>query len=159
MKAEGVPGKQRGANISVMGVLAASGNLKDSTEWQYVELYGKTGPNQNSITVACRLGGYGEESTGKAMFDDISLHGLSGNPLGKNVQLLFDRTPPERRPKKFNLKQVSVQIQLKKSYQKGFVSISSNLLDTSEMETDEIRKAVEEAKKRQNQEKKGRWLH
>jgi Gpi18-like mannosyltransferase len=90
LRAEGVPENQRGANISVMGVFASSIDIKKSgKEWKYVELYGKTGPKQNSITVACRLGGYGEESRGTAFFDEIHLFKLSGNPVGRNVMAFF----------------------------------------------------------------------
>lgn len=85
-----VPQNQRGANLSVMGVFASSADVTNSgNEWRYVELFGKTGPKQNSITVACRLGGYGEESNGIAFFDDIHLYRLSGNPIGKNVMNFF----------------------------------------------------------------------
>ncbi|MBN2441395.1 MAG: glycosyltransferase family 39 protein, partial [Spirochaetales bacterium] len=97
LKGEDVPSDGRGpkgANISIIGVVASTGNIKNETDkWTYVELYGKTGPNQHTLTVACRLGGYGEESIGKAYFDDISLRRLGGNPLGKNVENFYqDKT-------------------------------------------------------------------
>ncbi len=70
--------------------------------------------------------------------------------LLRNVALLFEHTPPPRRKKQFNLKQIMVQLQLRKSYQTGSLSFASALLDTGEMKLEEIRKAVEAAKKRQN---------
>lgn len=92
IRSEGIPDKDKGANLSVvMGVFASSRDVKNTgSEWQYVELYGKTGPNQRTITIGCRLGGYGEESQGTAFFDDISCIKLSGNPIGKSVVNFYE---------------------------------------------------------------------
>ena len=70
--------------------------------------------------------------------------------LLKNVKLLFERTPPARGQKKFNLKEVLIQLHLKKSYESGAMSFDSSLLETDKIKMDEVKKAVEEAKKRQN---------
>ncbi|MBN2536203.1 MAG: glycosyltransferase family 39 protein [Spirochaetales bacterium] len=90
IRSEGIPERQIGGNLSVMDVFASSVDVRNSGEvWKHVELYGKTGPDQNSIIVGCRLGGYGEESRGTAFFDDISLYKLSGNPVGREVMNFY----------------------------------------------------------------------
>ena len=78
--------------------------------------------------------------------------------LLKNVNLLFEHTPPQRRPKKSNLRQVLVQIHLKKIYQSGDFSLTSALLDVDEIESEEFKKALEEAKKRQEAGNSGKWI-
>ncbi len=73
IRAEGVEGGH-GANFSVEGVYAFSDKCFDTEgEWEYIEYYGETGPDQDEITVFARLGGYSGESTGKAAFADLSL--------------------------------------------------------------------------------------
>lgn len=62
-----------GANISVVGSLATSQGVYGTTEWQTVELVGKTGADQTELTVCVRIGGYGAEAQGGAWFDDISV--------------------------------------------------------------------------------------
>ncbi|MBE5783499.1 MAG: phospholipid carrier-dependent glycosyltransferase [Clostridiales bacterium] len=63
-----------GANLSIEGIYVFSQSLYDTQgDWQEVTLYGRTGPNQRSVTVYARLGGYSGEATGQAYFDGISL--------------------------------------------------------------------------------------
>ena len=63
-----------GANLSIEGIYAFSDRLYDTKgEWQKVEYYGETGPEQTEITVFVRLGGYSGESKGTAAFDRLSL--------------------------------------------------------------------------------------
>jgi len=78
--------------------------------------------------------------------------------LLKNVNLLFEHTPPQRRPKKFNLRQVMIQIHLKKIYQPGGLSLASALLGTDALDNEEFKKALEEAKKRQDAGHSGKWM-
>lgn len=78
--------------------------------------------------------------------------------LLKNVDFLFNNTPPPVRPKNFNLKQVLIQIHLKKSFQTGSLSLVSSLLNTEEIHSEEVKKAVEEAKKRQKIDQSGIWV-
>jgi DNA-binding response OmpR family regulator len=78
--------------------------------------------------------------------------------LLKNVDFLFNNTPPPVRPKRFNLKQVLVQIRLKKSYQTGGLCLISSLLNAEEVQSEDIKKAVEEAKKRQKIDQSGNWI-
>ncbi|MCR5567441.1 MAG: phospholipid carrier-dependent glycosyltransferase [Clostridiales bacterium] len=73
IRAENVKGGH-GANFSVEGVYAFSDKCYDTEgEWEYIEYYGETGPEQDEITVFARLGGYSGESTGSAAFADLSL--------------------------------------------------------------------------------------
>ena len=63
-----------GANLSIEGIYAFSEKIYDTAgEWQKIEYYGETGPDQYEITVFVRVGGYSGESKGSASFDRISL--------------------------------------------------------------------------------------
>ena len=62
---------------------SASRDLKGtSAGWEYLELYGKTGPEQKMFEVTLALGGYGNLTTGKAWFDDYSIEELDSLPAG-----------------------------------------------------------------------------
>lgn len=72
-----------GANISVLGSTSAAGDLKSTGgKWVYVEMYGRTRPDQASLAVVVRLGFYGSLATGYAMFDDVALQAVSALPAG-----------------------------------------------------------------------------
>jgi hypothetical protein len=79
-----------GANISVLGLLTIPPKdyKNTGTTWQYLELFGKTGPRQNEIAIVCRLGFYGSLLTGTAYFDDINLVKVSQVP--SETQLILD---------------------------------------------------------------------
>ncbi|HQH12558.1 MAG TPA: response regulator [Candidatus Sumerlaeota bacterium] len=77
--------------------------------------------------------------------------------LLRNVELLFEQKPQPQTPKTYNLKQVLVQIQLLKSFQNGIMKISSALLDTDELQTSKMRKAIEDVKKRQTLDRNDIW--
>ena len=80
IRADGVE-KGRGANLSIEGLYAFSESVYDTHgEWQYIEYYGETGPDQYSLTVYARLGGYSGESTGTAWFSDIRLRAVDSIP-------------------------------------------------------------------------------
>jgi DNA-binding response OmpR family regulator len=78
--------------------------------------------------------------------------------LLKNVDFLFQNTPPPVRPKQFTIKQVLVQIHLKKSYQTGGLCLVSSLLNVDELKSEDVKKAVEETKKRQKLDQSGNWI-
>jgi hypothetical protein len=81
IKAKNITGAQVGANISVLGVKGSSDSVLDTRdEWVYVEVYGKTGPAQESFAVVPRLGFYGNLVTGIAYFDDIRLEKVEKSP-------------------------------------------------------------------------------
>ena len=70
-----------GANISVLGSTSAAGDLRDTgNRWEYVELYGRTGPAQESLGVLMRLGFYGSLAKGIALFDDARLEEVGAVP-------------------------------------------------------------------------------
>ena len=64
----------RGANLSIGGLYIFSKGIFDaSDDWRYVELYGRTGPEQRTVTLFVRVGGYSGLSIGHALFDDLTL--------------------------------------------------------------------------------------
>ena len=80
IRAEDVKGGH-GANLSVEGVYAFSEKCFDTEgDWEYIEYYGETGPDQDEVTVFARLGGYSGESTGRAAFADLSLTKVDSVP-------------------------------------------------------------------------------
>lgn len=91
MKAEGGDPERTGGNLSVSGSLAVSQDYADTDgQWVPVELYGKTGFFQGEITVALRVGFYGEENVGSAWFDDVVVEAVDEVPAGVTVQSLQD---------------------------------------------------------------------
>ncbi|MBR6753733.1 MAG: glycosyltransferase family 39 protein [Clostridia bacterium] len=83
-----------GANLSVDGVYAFSPSVfQAEDEWQEVALYGRTGTEQTSVIVYARLGGYGGESTGHALFQDLSFTRISQVPDGEMVHNFFIPQP------------------------------------------------------------------
>lgn len=85
--------KGHGANLSVEGIYAFSDKCFDTEgEWEYIEYYGETGPEQHSLTVFARLGGYSGESTGKAWFANLSLTKVNRVP-GDGIADLWYRAP------------------------------------------------------------------
>ena len=70
-----------GAGISVLGCMASSEYVYSTLgEWVKVDLYGRTGKNQKTISVALRVGGYSALNTGKAWFDDVSVTRVKSVP-------------------------------------------------------------------------------
>jgi len=66
---------------TVMKALAVSKAFRDTQgKWEYAELFGKTGPNQTTLEVCCRIGVYGQEDKGKAWFDDYTVNALANAP-------------------------------------------------------------------------------
>ena len=58
VKAEGCQIERAGAGISLENTFVSSDSAYDTDgEWTRVTLYGKTGSNQKSMTVMCRVGG------------------------------------------------------------------------------------------------------
>ena len=90
------PDKGRGANLSVEGVYVFSPSVFGTEDWQQITLYGRTGPDQNVVTVLARLGGYGGESEGKAYFDDIRLEKVTGDIPEAAYALDWFKTQPQQ---------------------------------------------------------------
>ena len=73
-----------GASVSVKDTFVYSEPVYDTNgEWVRLTLYGKTAADQKSITVMCRVGGYGSLETGRAWFDDVSVTRVDGVPDGE----------------------------------------------------------------------------
>lgn len=75
-----------GANLSVMhpDLYTTSKDFKDTWgEWKYLEYNVRTG-QQETMIVAVRLGGFGNDTMGKASFDDFRLEEIT-DPTGLTV--------------------------------------------------------------------------
>ena len=84
-----------GATLSIGGVFVYSESKYDTAgRWDYVELYGRTGPKQTTLDVFCRVGGYSNLGTGSARFDDIALVKLDKAPAGASVYDFFTDDAP-----------------------------------------------------------------
>ena len=75
IRTEGVTGGA-GANIALRDLIAVSDSLYGDNGWTKVELVGRTGPTQDSMTVSCRVGGYSADASGTAWFDDFTVEKL-----------------------------------------------------------------------------------
>ena len=60
-------------NYSVDGVYCYSEPVFGTTDWQRITLYVKTAPGQDSLRVALRLGGYGQQAAGSASFSGVDM--------------------------------------------------------------------------------------
>ena len=97
-KAEGISDTGIGANISVKGTFSYSDQLYDTDgEWVELIVYGKTGGDQDELTLCARLGGYSGTTTGSAWFDSFSMKKVDAAPEGFAV---LDFDPPETSSKK-----------------------------------------------------------
>lgn len=86
IKAENCKKERKGANVSVIhgAVLGTSRDFKDTQgKWEYVEYYINTDKEQENLTVAVRLGGFGSVTTGKASFYDFSIIEVDENSAVK----------------------------------------------------------------------------
>ena len=85
VRAEGIGASGYGANLSISGLSVYSDMVYDTGgDWVELSLTGRTGPEQTSLTVFARIGGYGDENlnTGQAWFDNLSLVELSDAEAG-----------------------------------------------------------------------------
>ena len=74
IRASGCDEDGYGATLSIEDVFVYSDGLYDTDgQWEYVELYGRTGPKQSTLTVFGRVGGYGMLSRGTASFDNLAV--------------------------------------------------------------------------------------
>ncbi|WP_438445933.1 glycosyltransferase family 39 protein [Gorillibacterium sp. sgz5001074] len=95
IRAESAGTGAKGANLSVMGSLETSADYADTHgQWQFVELYGRTGAKQKELKAAVRLGGYGSLNKGKAYFDDIVLEEVGSAPAGAKVISFMEEQAP-----------------------------------------------------------------
>jgi dolichyl-phosphate-mannose-protein mannosyltransferase len=89
VRSRNVGSKARGAGISVTDILDGSADVKGGgTGWQTLEFYGKTGPDQNKLSVTVGIGGYGSMNSGTAWFKDVTVNKVSSVPAGIRVAAL-----------------------------------------------------------------------
>jgi hypothetical protein len=89
IKTQNVSDNVLGANLSLEGITAHSRDVKGTVdEWQYAELYIRTGEGVNTLKLSLGLGGYGNLNIGKASFDDAVLEEVDSIPEGVNFALV-----------------------------------------------------------------------
>jgi Gpi18-like mannosyltransferase len=82
VRAIGVTGTGFGASLAVLGGFENTRELKGADSgWQPVSMWFKTKPGQNEVTVACRLGNYGQIAAGEAWCTGIELTAIGRPPL------------------------------------------------------------------------------
>lgn len=94
VKAEGCDEARNGAGVSIEDTFVSSEYVYDTDgDWVKLTLYGKTGADQNYITVMARVGGYGSLNVGRAWFDDMELVRLKNAPTDA-AWVSFATNPP-----------------------------------------------------------------
>lgn len=71
IKTVGIKNKGAGAFLVVDDMGMKTQEIRGTQNWQYVQVTGKTRPDQDKVKVQCRLGYYGAPNEGKAFFDQI----------------------------------------------------------------------------------------
>jgi dolichyl-phosphate-mannose-protein mannosyltransferase len=99
VKTENVGEDTKGAYISVDEITDTSRDIRGTSDWEYVELYGVTEKKQDSITLSIALGGYSSTNTGKAWFDDVVVEKVDKLPSNVNVVNLYPDDTPAETPK------------------------------------------------------------
>lgn len=105
VKTENVVGGA-GANIGVYGIAVHSSPVTGSSDWQKIELVGRTADGQKTLPVSVGVGGHGEVSSGTAWFDNITVEKLSSAPgdaviLGETRQSSSSSSDEEKVPTSF----------------------------------------------------------
>ncbi len=91
VKAQGLNPDEGGAGFSILGTYAGFPSVYDTQgEWVFLDCHVKTHKSQTSVTVAARLGFYSQDTSGSAMFDDVSLTQADAVPEGVTPILLRD---------------------------------------------------------------------
>ena len=90
IRAEGCDEGGYGASLSLENVFVYTDPVYDTGgEWQYVEMYGRTAPDQTGMTVFARVGGYGTLARGRASFDNLEVVELDEAPEGAVVNEFY----------------------------------------------------------------------
>ncbi len=79
-------GAESGASIGIFDSPCRSYYVYGNTDWTNVTVYGKTGPDTESVKIALRLGNYGADASGIAYFDDVTFSRV--DELPENVTAL-----------------------------------------------------------------------
>ncbi len=91
VKAGGLNPAEGGAGFSVLDTYASFPKVFDTQgEWAFLDCYITTRRDQRSLTVAARLGFYSRDTSGSALFDDVSLEKAVSVPEGVTPILLRD---------------------------------------------------------------------
>ncbi|MDQ0196674.1 glycosyltransferase family 39 protein [Paenibacillus wynnii] len=86
VKVVSAEGDGTGANILAVGIGSGYPSVIDTAgDWQYLEFFGQTGPEQTVFGIGASLGGYSSLIKGKAYFDDLSVELLEAAPVGKDI--------------------------------------------------------------------------
>ncbi len=81
IRALGVTGQGFGASLGIMGGFEHSREIEGADSgWQQVSMWFKTKAGQNDVTVACRLGNYGQIAAGEAHCTGIALTPVAAPP-------------------------------------------------------------------------------
>ncbi|WP_055106494.1 phospholipid carrier-dependent glycosyltransferase [Paenibacillus ihumii] len=81
-----IGGGEVGANIFPLGVGGVYPHINEASgEWRQIQFYGATGREQNELSIAAAIGGYGRLNTGKVLFDDIRVEKVERLPSGVNA--------------------------------------------------------------------------
>lgn len=92
-KAEGISEDAIGANISARDTFSYSDYIYDTDgQWVELKLYGRTGEDQETLTLFARLGGYSGLNTGTAWFDSFSMREIDAVPQGETEMELAPMT-------------------------------------------------------------------
>ncbi|MFD0670438.1 phospholipid carrier-dependent glycosyltransferase [Cohnella sp. GCM10027633] len=91
VRAEVAPGAEKGANLSVLGIIDTSADfLHTDGQWVPIEYVGKSGAEQTELTIALRLGGYGALAAGSAEFSGFAMEELGEAPPDGAAWSAFD---------------------------------------------------------------------
>ncbi|MCX7747431.1 MAG: carbohydrate binding domain-containing protein [Clostridia bacterium] len=86
IKTENVGTGKTGAIISLEGRTESSSPISGTNgKWEYKEVYMKAGSGISTLNLTIGLGGYSNENTGKASFDDIKVEEVSTIPNGASI--------------------------------------------------------------------------
>ena len=92
VKTDNVADDRVGANLSIIGAMEHSPDVRGTQAWQKIEVWGKTADDQTEIQLAARLGFYGANTTGRVWFDDIQVLAVDAPPHGA-PQMSLTATP------------------------------------------------------------------
>jgi dolichyl-phosphate-mannose-protein mannosyltransferase len=89
IRSENIGAAARGGGISVENIQDGSPDIKGTgNDWQSLEFYGKTGPDQQKLSVTVGIGGYGSLNSGTAWFRDVTVEKVSNVPAGIHISSL-----------------------------------------------------------------------